>query len=149
MKHRFEAALEPPGFVKVPAGVMSALGPRKRVPVKVTINGFTWSSTIAVYGGEGHIPVRAEVRARARASLGDRLRVALERDDVPRAVDVPADLDKALRAARLRVAFDAFSFTHQNEYVRWIEEAKRPETRATRIAKTVDATREKAAAPKG
>jgi uncharacterized protein YdeI (YjbR/CyaY-like superfamily) len=59
---------------------------------------------------------------------------------VPR-VAVPPDLRLALEGAGAGDRFAAFSFSHQNEYVRWIEEAKRPETRRSRIAKTVERTK--------
>jgi len=64
--------------------------------------------------------------------------VTVERDDAPRTVTVPADLAAALDAAGRSAAFDALSYSHQREYVDWIEEAKRADTRARRIAKTVE-----------
>jgi hypothetical protein len=144
-KHRFQGTLEPPGFVRVPAAVMAALAPRKRVPVLVTINGFGYRTTIATYSDESMVPVRAEIRIRTGANLGDRVSVTIERDDAPRTVEMPAELAAALKKARLDAAFGAMAFTHQKEYVRWVGEAKRPATRARRIAKTLDAIREKAA----
>lgn len=58
---------------------------------------------------------------------------------IDRTVVVPSDLRKLLaknRAARER--FAKLSFTHRKEYVAWIEEAKKPETRARRLAKTLE-----------
>ena len=125
---------------------MTALGPRKRVPVLVTINAYTYRSTNSVYGGMAFIPVRASVRKAANVELGDTVTVTLEPDDAPRIAAVPPDLGEALEKRRLREAFERFSPTHQREYVEWVESAKKPETRQSRIEKTVAATLEKAAA---
>ena len=54
-------------------------------------------------------------------------------------VKVPADLEKALKKnARARAAFEAFSLSHRREYVEWIEEAKREETRSKRVATAIE-----------
>jgi hypothetical protein len=149
MAQRFAATLQSDDpastmtFILVPPKVMSALGPRKRLPVRVTINGYTYRSTNSVYGGKSYLPVRAEVRKAAKVAAGDRVTVTIERDEEPRTVDLPSDLGAALVDADLRDAFLRFSPSHQKEYVQWIEQAKRADTRATRIAKTVEATREK------
>ena len=60
-------------------------------------------------------------------------------DTGPREVEVPADLAEALAHDDVaRANFDGMSYTHRKEWVRWIEEAKKAETRATRLAKTVE-----------
>ena len=56
-----------------------------------------------------------------------------------RVVTPPVDLQKLLdRSAKARAQFDTLSFTHRREYVKWIIEAKKPETRSARLAKTID-----------
>jgi hypothetical protein len=124
--------------IRIPDEVVEALGSGKRPPVKVTINGYTWRNTIAVYGGRYMLGVAAEHRAGAGVQAGDTLRVTVELDAGPRTVDVPADLAKALKAAGATAAFARLSFTHRKEHVRAVEEAKKPETRARRIANTVE-----------
>jgi uncharacterized protein YdeI (YjbR/CyaY-like superfamily) len=63
-------------------------------------------------------------------------------DSGPREVTVPGDLEAALaRDDTARATFDGLSYTHRKEWVRWIEEAKKAETRATRLAKTVESLR--------
>ena len=137
----FTATLELAGKtatgMTVPPAVVERLGAGKRPPVKVTINGYTYRSTVAVMGGRFMIGVAAEHRTAAGVSAGDRLKVTVSLDDAPRTVDVPADLAKALKAAGVRPAFDALSFTLRKEHVRAVEEAKKPETRQRRIEKTV------------
>jgi uncharacterized protein DUF1905/bacteriocin resistance YdeI/OmpD-like protein len=133
-------------FVEIPESVVKKLGAGKRVPVRVTLNGARYRSTIAVYGGRYYLPARKEVRDAAKLVPGGRARVSLEVDTAPRTVEVPADLAHALSAAKLRSGFDACSFSHRKEFVEWITSAKRPGTRAARIPKVVAQVRAKARA---
>jgi hypothetical protein len=122
----------------VPPEVVESLGPGKRLPVRVTINGYTYRNTVAVYGGVFMIGVAAEHREKAKVAAGDEITVELELDTAPREVEVPADLAKALKAhAGARKTFDALSYTNRKELVRAIEEAKTDETRQRRIEKAV------------
>jgi Bacteriocin-protection, YdeI or OmpD-Associated/Domain of unknown function (DUF1905) len=127
---------------KVPFDLKDAFG-RARPPVKVTIRGHTWRTTPGVYGGIGHIVVNRDVKAATGVDAGDRVRVAMDVDTEPRTVRLPPDLREALAGdAEAKKAFAKLSYTHRREYVEWIEEAKRPETRARRIAGTVERVRE-------
>jgi uncharacterized protein YdeI (YjbR/CyaY-like superfamily) len=126
-------------FISVPKEVMAKLTTRKRLPVKIRINQYEYRSTIAPMGGEYVIPVRKEVREAAGVSGGDAITVSLEPDLQPRIVSVPDDLARSLRTHQgAKAAFEAMSYTHRKEYVQWIEGAKRPETRAKRVAQAVD-----------
>ena len=123
---------------RVPFDLEDEFG-RARPPVKVTVRGHTWRTTPGVYDGVGHVVVNRSVKAATGVDAGDRVAVTMELDTEPRTVPLPADLRKALAAEPdARTAFSALSFTHRREYVEWVEEAKRPETRARRIAGTVD-----------
>jgi bacteriocin resistance YdeI/OmpD-like protein/uncharacterized protein DUF1905 len=127
---------------RVPFDLEEAFG-RARPPVKVTIRSHTWRTTPGVYGGVGHIVVSRAVKAATGVDAGDRVRVTMELDTEPRTVEVPRDLRAALdREPESARAFDRMSFTHRREYVEWVEEAKRPETRARRVAGTVERVRE-------
>ena len=140
---RFTATLEARGagrLVEVPLDIRALFG-RARAPVKATVNGHPFRSTIAVYGGTYYLGLNREVRNAAGVEVGDVLTIDLERDEDERTVDVPDDLGAALDPAT-RSTFDRLSFTHRREYVRWIEEAKREETRARRVAKAVEMLRE-------
>jgi len=126
---------------RVPFDLEKAFG-RARPPVKVTIRGHTWRTTPGVYGGVGHVVVNRGVKAATGVDAGDRVRVTMELDTEPRTVSVPDDLEAALeRDPAAANAFDRLSFTHRREYVEWVGEAKRPETRARRIAATVERVR--------
>ena len=96
-----------------------------------------------MYDGVGHIVVNRAVKAATGVDAPDRVRVAMELDDEPRTVQVPADLRAALREDPAATeAFSKLSYSHRREYVQWIEEAKRPATRKRRIASTVERVHE-------
>ena len=125
--------------IKVPPEVVAALGPGKKPAVRVTINGYTYRSTVAVYGGEFFLPVSAEVRERAGVAAGDEIEVALELDTDPRVVEVPADLATALAAdADARQLFERLSYSNKRRIVLSIEDAKTAETRRRRIDKAIE-----------
>lgn len=133
-------------FIEIPEKVVEKLGAGKRVPVRVTLNGAKYRSTIAVYGGRYYLPARKEIREAAKLAPGERARVSLEIDNAPRTVEVPDDLARALSTAKLRPAFDGLSFSRRREFAESITSAKRPETRAARLSKVVTEVRAKARA---
>lgn len=125
--------------IRVPAAVVESLGSGKKPAVRVTINGYTYRSTVAVYGGEFFLPVSAEVRERSGVAAGDEIEVAVELDTEPREVEVPADFAAALDAdAAARQFFDRLSYSNKRRIVLSIEDAKTAETRLRRIDKAVD-----------
>jgi hypothetical protein len=126
----------------LPAPAAAALGKRKRPPVTVTIGDYSFRTTVAVYGGQPMIGVNKGHRAAAGIGIGDSFDVVVVLDEVPRSVEVPTDLAEELSAdAGAQAAFDKLSYTHRRQYVEWIAEAKRPATRARRVAGTVDRVR--------
>jgi hypothetical protein len=130
------------GF-RVPADVVEALGKGKRPPVSVTINGYTYRSTVAVMGGDYMLGVSAENRAGAGVKGGDEIEVDLELDTAPREVSVPADFAAALeREPNAKRTFDGLSYSNKSWHVLQIEGAKSDETRQRRIVKSVEALRE-------
>ena len=145
-KQRFDARLELVGKtatrVEIPFDVRAAFG-HGRPPVRGTVNGFPFRSTLAKYGGAYYLVVNRHVRKGAGAEAGDTVAMELELDDEPREVDVPDDLRSALAGdAQARATFEAHSYTHRREYVDWITEAKREETRLRRVGKAVAMLRE-------
>ncbi len=129
--------------IRVPAEVVESLGRGKRPPVKVTINGFTYRNTIAVMGGEYMVGVSAENRAGAGVAGGDVVDVDIELDTEPRTVDLPDELAAALDAVPdARRTFDALSNSNKGWHVLQVTGTKSAETRARRIAKSVEALRQ-------
>jgi hypothetical protein len=144
---RFRATLETNGRtatgIEVPSDVVDALGAGKRPPVRVTLHEHTYRTTVARMGGRFLVPVSAEVRKAAGVTAGDQLDVGIELDEAPRTVDVPADLATALAAEpSAAAAWERLSYTHRKEWVRSVEDAKKPETRARRVAAAVTSLRE-------
>jgi hypothetical protein len=107
---------------------------RVRAPVKVTLNGYTYRSTIAAMGGPPCIPLRKSNREAAGLDGGETLEVVIELDTAKREVTPPADLVKALKASPPAwTRWTELSYSHQREHVEAIENAKKPETRLRRI----------------
>jgi Bacteriocin-protection, YdeI or OmpD-Associated/Domain of unknown function (DUF1905) len=136
-----ERGLNATGLV-VPEEVVAALG--KRAPVVVTLNGYSYRSTIMVMGGEAKLPLALVHRTAAGVEGGQEVEVEAVPDTAPREVVVPEDLAAALRAAGVEAVFAGLAFTHRKEHVRAVEEAKTAETRARRIAKAVEMVQGKA-----
>jgi hypothetical protein len=130
--------------IEVPDTVVAELGSSKRPAVVVTINGYSYRSTVARMGGVFMLPVSAEVRARAGVAAGEEVDVRVELDTEPRTVTVPADLAAALDTdAALRPVWDALSYTLQREHAQAIEGAKAADTRQRRIDKAIAMLRAK------
>jgi Bacteriocin-protection, YdeI or OmpD-Associated/Domain of unknown function (DUF1905) len=124
--------------LQVPDDVVAALGGGKRPPVTVTVGGYGYRTTIAPMGGAFWIPLSAEHREAAGVRAGEEVDVRVELDTAPRETPLPEDLAAALDEDA-RAFFDGLAASHRKEWVRWVEEAKRPETRAARIEKTAEA----------
>jgi Bacteriocin-protection, YdeI or OmpD-Associated/Domain of unknown function (DUF1905) len=129
--------------IRVPPEVVAGLGGSKRPAVSVTINGYTYRSTVATMSGEFMLPVSAEVRESTGVKAGVEVDVDLELDTAPRAVTLPPDFADALNGdAEAKRFFDGLSYSNQQRFVFSIEEAKTPETRQRRIAKAVSTLHE-------
>jgi hypothetical protein len=121
--------------LKPPFDVIEVFRRKGRVPVKGTINGFPFRSSLMNMGGGHMMAVNAQLRAGGRCKAGDTVTVVMELDQEERKVEVPAYLKKIINSdARAKEFWPKLSFTHQKEYVREIDGAKRPETREKRIA---------------
>ena len=126
----------------VPDAVVESLGAGKRPAVTVTVNGHTYRTTIASRGGRFMLPLSAENRAAAGVAAGDVVDVDVELDTAPRTVEVPDDLRRALsKDAAAKKRFEGLAYSHKKEHVRALEEAKKPETRERRLAKTMEMLR--------
>jgi hypothetical protein len=126
-----------PTGIEVPPKIIAALGSSKKPAVTVTIDGkLTYRSTVAVLGGKFMIPVSAERREAAGIKAGDAIVVDLEPDVAERTVEIPADLAAALAENKTaKAAFEDLAYSYRKEHARAVEDAKKPETRAARIAK--------------
>lgn len=129
--------------IPVPEDVVASLGSSKRPSVRVTINDYTYRSTVASLGGQFMLPISAENRTGAGVVAGDEVDVDIELDTEPREVRVPPDLAEALdRDADAKRCFDGLSYSQKQRHVLPIEQAKTTETRQRRIAKALSMLRE-------
>ena len=129
--------------IRIPDEVVEALGAGKRPPIRVTINGFTYRSTVAVMSGAYMVGVSAENRAGAGVAGGDEVDVDIELDTAPREVTVPPEFAAALDAEpAARRTFDGLSNSNKAWHVLQIVGAKTDETRQRRIGKSIEALRE-------
>lgn len=123
----------------VPFDVLKVFGTRARVPVRGTINGFPYRSSISPMGGGKHfMAVNKNMRDGAKAKGGEIVSVVMERDEEPRIITPPEDFARALKSNKeAKATWEKLSYTHQKEHALAIEEAKRPETRVRRIEKAI------------
>jgi hypothetical protein len=129
--------------IEVPDDVMAALGSGKRPAVTVTVNGYSYRSTVASLGGKSMIGLSAEHRAGAGVAGGDEVEIDLELDTAPRVVTVPDDLAAALEAEpAARTTFERLSYSNKSWHVVQVTGAKTEETRQRRIARSVETLRQ-------
>lgn len=126
-------------FVEVPFDVEAAFG-SKRPRVKALIEGVSYRGLLTRMGTDRHLLIiLKEIRAQIGKTFGDEVTIMVEPDTEPRLIEVPVELKKAFKTEKeARALFEKLSYTHRREYVMWINEAKREETRRNRIAKTIE-----------
>ena len=107
---------------------------KAKVPVKVTINGYTWRSTVGNRGGQQYIVVNADARRNAGVRAGDVVTITLEPDTEKREIEIPIQLQKKL-GTKLIQKLNSLSFTHKKEFIVWYSQAKKEDTRARRVEK--------------
>ncbi|GAA0920849.1 YdeI/OmpD-associated family protein [Virgisporangium aurantiacum] len=130
------------GF-QIPDAFVEELGGGGRPKVVVTVNGYTFRSSIAKMGGEYWLGVSAERRAAAGVTAGDLLDLEIELDTAPREIEVPADLAAALDAdPGAKEFWGGMSYSNQRWHAEQITGAKKAETRAARVAKSIAMLRE-------
>lgn len=147
---KFTATIEQAGKTatgfEVPQDVVTALGKGKRPPVRVTLNGYTYRTTVGVMAGRSMIPVSGEVRDAAGVAAGDELTVELTLDTEPRDLDMPPDLAAALDPDA-RAFFDTLSYSRKQRFVLPIQQARTPETRQRNLAKAIAALNDRKPQP--
>ncbi len=145
---QFEAVIEKhpdlnAAYITIPFKVQEVFGSKGQVKIKATINGKPFRASLAPMGGGNHVlGLRKELREMLGINFGDVVMVKLEHDHEPRIIAVPEDLQTILtHHPELNAAFEKLAYTHRREYVLWIEEAKKPETRQRRLEKTLELIR--------
>lgn len=139
----FQAIIEDAGnggaFIRIPFDVQGVFG-KKRVKVKALIDGEPYRGSLVRMGTDCEIlGILKSIREKIGKGIGDTVEVVLEEDRAERLVQVPADLARALTENQPALdLFKKLSYTHQKEYVQWVEDAKKLETRQHRVKKAID-----------
>ena len=126
-------------YLDIPLDVMSAFGKKGQVKVRGTLNGHPFRGSAIPHGdGTHYLVVNRSIRDAVRVSQGDSVQVQMQADLDERKVIIPEDLVAALQAnPASQSIFEKLSYSHQKQYVEWIESAKQAATRQDRILKTI------------
>jgi len=146
-KQTFKATIQNAGgggaFVEVPLDVEKGFG-SKRPKVKAMIEGVPYRGLLTRMGGPNHMLIVLKgIREQIGKTFGDEIQVSVELDAEERVIEIPKDLLKELKKDKeSKSFFDKLSFSHRREYVTWINEAKKEETRQRRVQKTIEMLKE-------
>jgi hypothetical protein len=142
-KQTFKTVIQNAGgggaFVDIPFDVEKIFG-AKKPRVRAVIEGVPYRGILSRMGGDQHILIILKgIREQTGKTFGDEITITVEPDTEPRVVEIPKELAKELKKEKeAKAFFDKLSYTHRKEYVNWINEAKREETRQNRIVKTIE-----------
>lgn len=126
--------------IVVPEELMAQLGPARRYPVVVTINGsYTYRNSVSWYKGAYMISLSSEHKKAASVSGGDEVDVTVEIDEAPRVLELPEEFALALRDAGVLESFRELSYSKQRTYVEPWSAAKTDATRDKNLAKAIEA----------
>jgi Bacteriocin-protection, YdeI or OmpD-Associated/Domain of unknown function (DUF1905) len=144
--YKFKARIESAGgggaCIFFPYSVEEEFGTKGRVPVKATFNGVSYRGSMIKYGAPQHmLGILKDICEQIGKGPGDMVDVTVEKDETERTVEVPPEFETFLKKEKVWATFDKLSYTHKKEYVRWITEAKREDTRANRQSKSVEMLR--------
>lgn len=127
-------------YANIPPDIGREFGKQGRVPVKATLNGHNFTSSLMPNGDGGHfIVLSKEIRDKAGVHVGDAVELTVALDSAPRTVETPQDMAAALKKnPKAEEFYDQLAYSHKKEYVVWINDAKREETRQGRIIKAIE-----------
>jgi hypothetical protein len=132
-------------YVEFPYSVEKEFGVKGQVKVKATFDGYEYRGSLTKMGHVCHlIGLTKEVRKAIGKNPGDKVKVTITKDTEERTVEVPEDLNKLLKKNKVvKEYFDQLSYSHRKEYVVWINDCKKEETRQKRIQKCIAVLSEK------
>jgi hypothetical protein len=147
MSETFRATIQQTGKtacgIEVPEAVITALGGSKRPAVSVTLNDYTYRSTVAPMGGGWWVGVNADHREASGLKGGDEVQVTLALDTAPREIEVPPELAAALDAdPEAKAFFDGLSYSNKSVFTLNVSGTKNPETKARRVEQAIAKMRE-------
>ena len=126
-------------YVIFPYSVEQEFGVKGRLPIKATIDGEPYSGSLYKYGMPEHmLLILKSTRAKLDKQVGDVVSITLQHDIEERKMETPADFKKLLKVNKLLEPFEKMSYTHQREWIQWIEGAKKTETRERRLLQAIE-----------
>jgi len=129
-------------YVLFPYDVEKEFGTNGRVPVQAMLDGVPETTSLIKYGSPRHmLVVLKAVREKTGKAPGDTIEVVLWKDEVERVLEIPAEFQSRMKKDKLLPFFEKLSYTHRKEYCRWLTEAKKEETRQTRLVKAIEMLR--------
>jgi len=126
-------------WLNAPFNVPETFGTKARVPVRGTINGFPFRSSLMPMGGCHGMAVNKTMREGANAKAGDIVDIVMQRDTAERTVEAPPELEKELaKSKKARERWESLAFTQKKEMANSVRDAKQEETKKRRLAKVLD-----------
>jgi hypothetical protein len=132
------------GYIEFPYDTEKEFGKKGQVKVKVWFDGFLYRGSLVKMGHPCHIVgLNKEVRKAINKNPGDSIHVIIEQDTEERIIAIPTDLQNLLNEHKdAKVKFEKFSYSHKKEWVMWLIDAKKDETRLKRLQKILDKLKE-------
>lgn len=122
----------------VPENILESLGAGKKPPVVITLNNYTYRSTVASMGGQYLVSLSAEHRKNAKVAGGDKVEITITLDTEPRTVELPLDFKKVLDKNKIAKSnFEKLSYSKKKAIILSITDAKTEETKLKRIDKAL------------
>ncbi len=129
-------------YILFPFDVEKEFGTKGRVAVQATFDGIPYTGSLVKYGQPQHmLGILKALREQLGKGPGDKVKVEIWKDEAVRTVEIPAEFAALLKKEKLLAVFEKLSYTHRKEFVRWITEAKKAETRAARLTQSMDMLR--------
>jgi Bacteriocin-protection, YdeI or OmpD-Associated/Domain of unknown function (DUF1905) len=129
-------------FCDVPFDVFETFG-KKRLKIRAMIDAVEYRGLLTPMGGKYGVFMNKDIREKVGKTFGDVVHISIEEDTEPRVVEIPEDLLQLMLENDVKPFFDSLSFTHQKEYVQWILDAKKEETRQNRLVKAIEMMKNK------
>ncbi|HZR57205.1 MAG TPA: YdeI/OmpD-associated family protein [Terriglobales bacterium] len=151
-KYKFKAQILSAGgggtYILFPHDTEKEFATKGKVPVKATFDGVPYTGSLIKYGLPQHtLHVPKAIREEIGKSVADVIDVVVWKDEEERTLEVPAQLQKLMKKENLLPFFEKLSYTHRKEYCRWITDAKKEETRLSRLEKAIEMLKKKVKTP--
>lgn len=144
--YEFEAVIQNGGekwpeasCVIFPFDIEECFGTKGQVRVKATFDNVPYRGSLANMGFGHTLILTKDVKLKVGKNHGDTVSVTVQKDTEERVVEVPEALKAAFKTQpKAETFYNSLSYTNRKEYAQWINTAKREETKAKRLQKTIE-----------